>query len=105
MGCNAGTTTIWQTNTTETNINNGYYTLLSTGSSETAKRKNLYDVAGNLWEWVQEMVDWGSYYEIYSFRGGSFAATYSTYPACYRDCNFSNLVNTLCGFRVALYIH
>ena len=31
----------------------GYY-LLTTGSTEEVKRKNLYDVAGNLWERTQE---------------------------------------------------
>ena len=43
----------WEENTTKTNRVSGY-TLLTTGSTEEVKKKNIYDVAGNLWECVQE---------------------------------------------------
>ena len=37
-----------------TRITNYPYVLLSTGASDAAKKKNIYDVAGNLWEWTTE---------------------------------------------------
>ena len=92
----------------------GYnYVLLSTGASDEAKRKNVYDVAGNLWEWTTE----GSYVSSYSnysktnfdvntymVRGGSLNAAYDSYPACSRGYGHANRAATHYGFRVALYI-
>lgn len=45
----------WENNVSKTNKNTGNYTLLTTGATEETKKKNLYDVAGNLWECVQEI--------------------------------------------------
>lgn len=46
----------WENNITKTNNNNVNFTLLTTGATEEVKKKNLYDVAGNLWESTQETV-------------------------------------------------
>ncbi len=92
----------WQENIEKKNRYDGYHTLLTTGSTEEVKKKNLYDVAGNLWEWTAESAETtGSYY---MFRGGSFWNTYGEFPTCYRDCVMSTLTYSNYGFRVTLYI-
>ena len=55
-----------------------------TGSSENWKANNIYDLAGNCWEWTQE----ASYTFYRDCRGGSYSSNGSDYPASYRfDCN------------------
>ena len=92
----------------------GYnYVLLSTGASDKAKRKNVYDVAGNLWEWTTESSYVASYAKYsktdfnvntHMLRGGSFNVAYGSSPACFRGRNFAANTYTSGGFRVALYI-
>ena len=85
----------------KTNTSTRY--LLTTGSSEEVKQKNLYDVAGNLWEWTGE-ASYPSETRSYMRRGGSFHNSYTGYPACYRDHNTATNTRTNFGFRPALYI-
>ena len=92
----------------------GYnYVLLSTGASDKAKRKNVYDVAGNLWEWTTESSYVASYAKYsktdfnvntHMLRGGSFCNPFGSNPACFRGYSFAANTNTNYGFRVALYI-
>ncbi len=92
----------------------GYnYVLLSTGASDKAKRKNVYDVAGNLWEWTTESSYVASYAKYsktdfnvntHMLRGGGFNGAYGSSPACFRLNNFAAITYTNVGFRVALYI-
>ena len=92
----------------------GYnYVLLSTGASDKAKRKNVYDVAGNLWEWTTESSYVASYAKYsktdfnvntHVFRGGSFNGAYGSNPACFRGYSYAANIYTNLGFRVALYI-
>ena len=89
----------WEENTTKTNRVSGY-TLLTTGSTEEVKKKNIYDVAGNLWECVQETAS-GTYT---SYRGGSFSDVYASGPACYRGSDTFANVSPSYGFRPVLYI-
>ena len=52
-----------------------------TGFSEKWKANNIYDFAGNCWEWTQE-----AYYTSYrAFRGGSYNVASSSNPATYRS--------------------
>ncbi len=49
---------LWLNNTEKSNKHEeNDRRLLTTGSTEKVKKKNLYDVAGNLWEWTQEKVN------------------------------------------------
>ena len=94
--------------TNETKANNTYY-LLSTGASEHNKAYNLYDVAGNLWEWTNDNV---AYYNSIGTlttnrmnRGGGYTNASSEYPACFYDGGSeATLTNHGVGFRVVLYI-
>lgn len=85
---------------------NGYhYGIRTTASSEDVKRKNLYDVAGNMWEWTQEtayIVNDSNL--IYNLRGGSYHHVHTDYPVCYRVCGQVANTGTDCGFRPALFI-
>ncbi len=85
------------------------YVLLSTGSSEKVKKMNLYDVAGNLWEWTDEAAYINSSYPnsdypTHVIRGGSFNDAHASYPACYRGCDSALYTHTGHGFRPALFI-
>ena len=72
---------------------------------------NLYDVAGNLWEWTQEVayiknVTYGEndIYNTYTLRGGSFTYACTAYPASSRGCGGAPNTDTSFGFRLALYL-
>ena len=81
-----------------------YYGIKTTAISENVKQKNLYDVAGNLWEWTQEASYPNNTLESYMLRGGSFGDSYSDRPACFRGNGTATCTNTHYGFRPALYI-
>ena len=78
--------------------------LLTTGASEQVKAKNLYDVAGNLWEWTAEMSNNADNYYRMMLRGGSFNDYYGVFPACYRLTCTATSTDTNFGFRVALFL-
>ncbi len=80
------------------------YGIRTTASTEGVKQKNLYDIAGNLWEWTQEEAYPNNKTVYYMMRGGAFHLDYSNYPACYRYGYTETNTNTTIGFRSALYI-
>ena len=55
----------------------------NTGSSENWKANNIYDLAGNVWEWTQEA---GNTYGRAS-RGGNYRSSGSSNPASDRYCD------------------
>ena len=75
--------------------------LLTTGASDTNSKKNIYDLAGNVWEWTLENTSYSDY--PCSFRGGGYNYTGSYSPASYRYDGSTSLSLTLIGFRVSLY--
>ena len=97
-----------------TRITNYPYVLLSTGASDDAKKKNIYDVAGNLWEWTTEasyLTNTSNNYSATDFklnshmlRGGGFPSSDAFSNACIRGNAYVGRTNTEYGFRVALYI-
>ena len=86
---------------------------IPTGSFDEFKLKNIYDLAGNMWEWTTEVGDHkednsattikGSFAVL---RGGSFWDNGSVDPICLRcgDESSSVNMNVHVGFRVVLYI-
>ncbi len=81
-----------------------HYGIRTTASTEGVKQKNLYDIAGNLWEWTQEVAYPNNTVECYMLRGGSFNYAYYSYPACYRAYDTTTTPYTFTGFRPVLYI-
>ena len=78
-----------------------HYGIRTTAFSEGTKRKNIYDLAGNLSEWTQEAVS--SLNNM--IRGGSFYDSYSAFPVSYRNSSYAaTRTYTFVGFRPALYI-
>ena len=75
-----------------------------TGQWEEAKANNIYDLAGNNWEWTRERC--GSNYVMrgggYNLMGG--ACPGSRYPAAMRDPLPGNNHHPNVTFRVALYV-
>ncbi len=115
-------------NYADTGIANGqshnYYTRyeLPTGSLENFKLKNIYDLAGNMWEWTTEVgghtvataessttetttaTTNNSSFAV--FRGGGFNSDGTDHPLCYRDGGGSSsaFMHVDFGFRVVLYV-
>ncbi|MDD2376756.1 MAG: hypothetical protein PHD15_04235 [Clostridia bacterium] len=79
------------------NVGNG--TLQISGYSNNWKTKNIYDLAGNTWEWTNEI---HSFNRVY--RGGSYCNSGITDPA---DCRYNNDATNASydlSFRTSLYI-
>lgn len=81
-----------------------YYGIRTTASTEGVKKKNLYDVAGNLYEWTQEAAYRTDGIENYMLRSGSFSNANSTNPVCYRGGHTATDTHANFGFRPALFI-
>ncbi len=66
-----------------------YIWLLKTGNTEYTKRNNIYDLAGNLWEWTyEEDSNYSSGVE------GSLSSYHVTRGSCYYDHGFFNTAST-----------
>lgn len=74
------------------------------GMLETYARYHIYDTAGNLWEWVEQVASDSLSNVAFTLRGGSFYNDASTYPASYRVYAYASNTSTNYGFRVALYL-
>jgi len=76
----------------------------STGRFGEAKANNIYDLAGNNWEWTQER--YGGNYVMrgggYNLMGGSCSG--ARYPAALRDPLPGNNHHPNVTFRIALYV-
>ena len=76
--------------------------LLTTGASEETNKMNIYDFAGNEWEWTLEKASSSSY--PCACRGGFFSITSSSDPAAYRSSNYTNVISYNVGFRPTFYV-
>ncbi len=74
-----------------------------TGSSENYAVKNIYDLAGNVYEWTMESV----YSSNRVIRGGNYNIPGYRFPVSCRDGTYnpSNSNHPDFGFRVALYLN
>ena len=75
--------------------------LLSTGATERNSIMNIYDLAGNVWEWTLEKST--NTFHPCVFRGGSYYNSGSSVPASYHGYNSTSLSLSYIGFRPALY--
>ncbi len=86
-----------------------HYVEMATGASDNAKLKNIYDMAGNMYEWTTEYgyhngQTSGTKYAVR--RGGSFSSYGSDSPVSIRRGNVSasDAGRPEFGFRVVLYV-
>ena len=75
--------------------------LVTTGTSETNKVMNIYDIAGNVYEWTLELTSLTRY--PCALRGGNFYRAGSGSPAADRFYNSTGISDDVCGFRVSLF--
>ena len=83
----------------ENNLKPASSIILTTGATERNKMLNIYDLAGNVWEWTLQHGT-GSDDHPSSFRGGFYDNTVS---AAHRDWRRPDRFATYYGFRVAIY--
>lgn len=88
-----------QVRMTQTISDNGI--MLTTGASEYSKKMNIYDIAGNVWEWTLE----NSFDEAQTgvFRGGSYNHVGIDTPVSFRSKRNSDFSGNTVGFRIVLY--
>ena len=75
--------------------------LLTTGATEATNLQNIYDIAGNVWEWTFEKAS--NYDSPCTSRGGSAHGSGSNNPASYRNGSITSYDVGIFGFRVSLY--
>ena len=95
----------------DANYNYYIYKELATGAADETKVKNIYDMAGNMWEWTTETgnhttANGNSGTTFAVLRGCSFINDGSSGPVSYRDGSLSATAGYYfhIGFRPVLYI-
>ena len=58
--------------------------LIPTGSAEYTKTNNIYDMAGNVWEWTTE----AKFTSDRVYRGGNYYSSGNSYPMAYRNNDY-----------------
>ena len=87
---------------------------IGTGAAECTKTKNIYDLAGNMFEWTteygkrtigEEAVDKNLTTNFAVIRGGYFLSQGWLYPVCDREGTYkSSDKNHYISFRIVLYL-
>ena len=78
--------------------------LLTTGTSEETNKMNIYDFAGNEYEWTLEHATSNSNSPC-AVRGGYYGSPASSSPASYRGNGGTTDASIYFGFRPALYVN
>ena len=74
--------------------------LLTTGATEATNLQNIYDIAGNIWEWTREFYSTSAPCIV---RGGSYNDKGSSSLAKNRSGGGANYSNYCIGFRIGLW--
>ena len=74
--------------------------LQTTGKNVAWSAKNMYDIAGNVWEWTMEAISSSNHV----YRGGICGSHGSSIPASSRGSNSPTCADVLVGFRATLYL-
>ena len=82
------------------NSENSPHNKINTGSNDNCKTNNIYDLAGNCWEWTQEAYDTGGR----ASRGGYCDGDGDNTPVTYRDGNVPTDTYDVISSRPTLYI-
>ena len=94
--------TPWGGKKTNAQTKTNEYIEYTTGASKATEAYHTYDVAGNVWEWTEEVGQGTSYRVI---RSGSCLNASDSYSACCRHGgNTVSTVQFYFGFRTVLYI-
>ena len=88
---------------TKPNTSPDYDTILSTGITDYTKKMNIYDFAGNEFEWTLEKASIS--YGHCANRGGYYGHTGSKYPTSYRSYYDTTIADRIVGFRTTLYVN
>ena len=75
--------------------------LITTGATEYSKVMNIYDMAGNVWEWILENTSYTDRPSVGS--GGFFCNTGSVVPATLRSRVSTDYSSSDFGFRVSFF--
>ena len=87
--------------TNGTDIKQNQTILLTAGATERNSAKNIYDVAGNCWEWTTESIS----SDRRVVRGGDYGNNGFTYPAYFRVNSSPDLSSSGLSFRSSLYVN
>ena len=85
-----------------TNPDKNYFQLLTSGASETTNKMNIYDIAGNVWEFTLETSN-QQYIPCILRGGGYWSSSYTDESATYRQAIGTNNKSDSWGFRTVLY--
>ena len=88
---------------TKQDSGNNCKALLSTGISDYTKKMNIYDFAGNEWEWTLEHAISDSNYPC-ARRGGNYHDKGSNIPVSNRSYDYTIIANSNFGFRTTFYV-
>ena len=97
------TTNSGSTWTTITGTKQASGVLLTTGASEETNKMNIYDFAGNEYEWTLEKTSYIDY--PCALRGGSYICSGLNSQASYRHNSITNYSSVDIGFRPICYVN
>lgn len=83
------------------NSSDGLNKVVETGSNDRWKANNIYDMAGNAWEYTTE--EYGDHEKYHMGRGGGYWNSGNSYPISTRATS-EDVADLNIGFRVVMYL-